>query len=857
MKKIYKLFLLLSIVICGCFAFASCEEKTTTPTPTQDVEKETAKKALEAVVFEDLTIDYDGQKHNMEVKNLPDGATVNYSRKDLIEPGRYKVNAKMELNGVKLTKSAYLTINKLESKITVNDSYNYFIYDENELSYGDILNNTEQELIFTYYKDNMSIEETQIYVPGTYKCKVFAPENEHYLESNIAEFTITTYNTQFEIKYDNSYVTHDGNNHELVLTGSLPEGYTVSYENNSGSEVGKYFATANIKDSTGTVVETHRATMTIDYPHNETFETFLDEFLIEYFEGDQLSVNIFFEKPEDYGLEHYEAKWYTYSNDGESSTEEAAEEFEAYFEELRAYDVTKLNQRQKSAYRKIEEFLSYYCDYYLIDDADYQQIVYVDQFGGYVADFGTYMEAYTLRSEKEVQDIVSYINSTLTAFPSYVQFIKDKAEKGYALSDYTINEMRTYLDDLLNGHKPEENTYYYLNDVLHAKIDDVDFLTDAQKESYKNDITDAICNSFIPGVKALYDSLKDCVGKLSEESEGYWSVYEDGKALYEMDMKELLGLNNFDMTKFIREVDKELTSQSAEESKRINNIISKYNISTQAQLDKLLASVKIFDGTPEEMLVFLKDFAKTIVPELSYSPNITVKEMDEASAKVSNAVAYYMKSAVDNFDKEFITLNPIKLGDSNDVLGTLAHEGYPGHLYAYCFSKQLDLHELSTIMTSTAHGEGWATYVELKLYEYARRNTNDDKEIEIIDYLIANHKAAFLLETRIDLGIHAEGWGVKEIGDFLKRLGYSDSYASDLFRQMIEMPTTYAAYGYGKYFFMKLHDNARKILGKFYNEVEFNAMLLSKGWTKLGELEDTYNEYMEQACHKYGITQNE
>jgi uncharacterized protein (DUF885 family) len=311
------------------------------------------------------------------------------------------------------------------------------------------------------------------------------------------------------------------------------------------------------------------------------------------------------------------------------------------------------------------------------------------------------------------------------------------------------------------------------------------------------------------------------------------------------------------MTIFIREVEKELKEQSSKESKLINDIISNNNISTQAQLDKLLGSVKIYDGTPEEMLVFLKDFAKTIVPELSYSPNITVKEMDEASAKVSNAVAYYMKSAVDNFDKEFITLNPIKLGDSNDVLGTLAHEGYPGHLYAYCFSKQLDLHELSTIMTSTAHGEGWATYVELKLYEYARRNTNDDKEIEIIDYLIANHKAAFLLETRIDLGIHAEGWGVKEIGDFLKRLGYSDSYASDLFRQMIEMPTTYAAYGYGKYFFMKLHDNAREILGKFYNEVEFNAMLLSKGWTKLGELEDTYNEYMEQACHKYGITQNE
>ena len=75
----------------------------------------------------------------------------------------------------------------------------------------------------------------------------------------------------------------------------------------------------------------------------------------------------------------------------------------------------------------------------------------------------------------------------------------------------------------------------------------------------------------------------------------------------------------------------------------------------------------------------------------------------------------------------------------------------------------------------------------------------------------------------------------------------------DLFKQLIEMPTTYNAYGYGKYYFMKLHDEARSILGKYYNEVEFNQMLLSKGWTNLGELKNTYDEYMTKACHRYGI----
>ena len=121
------------------------------------------------------------------------------------------------------------------------------------------------------------------------------------------------------------------------------------------------------------------------------------------------------------------------------------------------------------------------------------------------------------------------------------------------------------------------------------------------------------------------------------------------------------------------------------------------------------------------MIGYLKEFAKTIVPELQTEPEITIKEMDKASAAASNAVAYYMKSAIDNTAGEYITLNPLKVGGKNDVLSTMAHEGYPGHLYSYVRSKELGLSNIATIMTSTAHGEGWATYVQIKLFEYAKK----------------------------------------------------------------------------------------------------------------------------------------
>ena len=214
-----------------------------------------------------------------------------------------------------------------------------------------------------------------------------------------------------------------------------------------------------------------------------------------------------------------------------------------------------------------------------------------------------------------------------------------------------------------------------------------------------------------------------------------------------------------------------------------------------------------------------------------------------------------MKSALDNTKGEYITLNPVKLKDSTstDVLGTLAHEGYPGHLYAYVYSKELGLSNLATVMTSTAHGEGWATYVELALYEYAMANSTDKGFIKVMEYLYANQLSGFLLETRIDAGIHLEGWTVEDVATFMDELGYSSDSAGEIYDLIIEMPTQYAAYGYGKLFFNKLHREAKSLLGIHYDEIEFNAMLLSRGWTGLDILQETYDAYMATKCHELGI----
>ncbi|MBQ8293583.1 MAG: DUF885 family protein [Bacilli bacterium] len=835
MKK-SKMFLMVALLLVSGILLVGC---------TGPITEET----LQTLPFENLTVDYDGEQHSILVpeKYTRKGVEVTYKNNNKILPGEYEVKATLKYEDFEVVRTAILTIVGYDSVLTAEAEQNFYINEKVELEYS--LDNEKQKVEITD-KDGNIVDPSKYTKPGTYEVVLFAPKVGLYADSNKVNVTINIKKSFYGVVFTSKEVVYDGTEHKVELAESLPDGYTVKYSGNTGTEVGKYQAKAEILDASGKVVETHQAVLNIEYPENEDFAAYLDEFFVTYLEDDQLSVNIFCENPANFGLEHYDAEWYAYESFGEAEIKEDMELFNELLDELHVYKDAKLNEQQEIAYDTIEAFLQSYLDMYSIEDSSFMNITYVDQFGGYVADFGTYMESYSLRSEQEVKDIVSYIKSTKEAFPSYLDFVQDKLDKGYGLSDYTITEMRGYLSDVL---KDKDN--YYLVDVISQKIDKLSFLDDAAKADYKAQVAKEMKDSFMVGVKALYDGLEKFLGKVAKEDEGYWAKYEKGKELYVLTLKDLLGYQDLNVEEYIKEVDRALTSAVSKVVSAQNAIVSATGISTWEQLEAILAKNSILEGTPEEMVEYLKVFAKTIVPDLESEPNIVIKEMDEASAKVSNAVAYYMKSALDNTGSEFITLNPVKLNDStnNDVIGTLAHEGYPGHLYAYVYAKELDLSNLLTIMTSTAHGEGWATYVELALYQYAKEQSDNTIFDLVMDYYYANQLSGFLLETRLDAGVHYEGWGTEDIAKYMSKVGYSSDGAEDIYNLLIEMPTQYASYGYGKLVFYNLHEEAKTILGGYYDEVEFNDMLLSNGWVNLQQLEKQYEEYMADKCYECGI----
>ena len=89
----------------------------------------------------------------------------------------------------------------------------------------------------------------------------------------------------------------------------------------------------------------------------------------------------------------------------------------------------------------------------------------------------------------------------------------------------------------------------------------------------------------------------------------------------------LLGVDDLDVTKYIEKINKELEVTSNLYQDKLQNIARKYLLTTVSEVDKFVSKQVIYDGNTEEMLNYLKEFAKTIVPELDYEPNILVTEM--------------------------------------------------------------------------------------------------------------------------------------------------------------------------------------------------------------------------------------
>lgn len=580
---------------------------------------------------------------------------------------------------------------------------------------------------------------------------------------------------------------------------------------------------------------------------SEKLDFLADSLALSLLGNDAFAWNVFSVNPEQsYGAELQDnPQWYSYSEMTEEDLSGLCTALKFYKQLLATIKTSKLTGKEMITYRTLDDTLNTYLALYDSPRAmDFVLISgsYISAEGGYVADFASMVENYSFRNETDVKNVLSMTISTETAFATYLDYASARARAGLALFDYTLNAMQKYLNDIV---ALGEN--YYLYDFVEHKIDSADFLSESAKAQYKTSYKNALNNNFMDGVTTLSEGLDAYKGHVTETEYSYLAAYgQVGREYYQWCFENKTGIRNADMTAVY------------------NELVNAYN-SNVTNMDRILESVdglqdtdkavydefyeyfngdKVYLGLtdPQEIIEYLKVAAKNIVPDLQTVPEISFKYLDSTVEEISSSLAYYLRSPMDDSNSsESITLNGYQLEqDPSNILTTIAHEGYPGHLYAHVYEKQLGVKLVTTLNSSIAFSEGWAMYVELAVLKQIASETDSDAVKLYCEYNAYEIQANYLNSLLFDMAINYFGNGV---ADYVGT-GMEESKACRLIEWYMEKPSVYISYGYGMYYMVELHNKAMNELGNAYNEVEFNGKLLSDGFgptlTRAEQLTEEY-----------------
>ena len=93
--------------------------------------------------------------------------------------------------------------------------------------------------------------------------------------------------------------------------------------------------------------------------------------------------------------------------------------------------------------------------------------------------------------------------------------------------------------------------------------------------------------------------------------------------------------------------------------------------------------------------------------------------------------AFYLTPPMDTGTPNVIYINPAANYQGLELFTTLAHEGFPGHLYQTVTFQRQNPSGIRNLLCTSGFAEGWATYVEPFAYQYATGYIKDPSATEL------------------------------------------------------------------------------------------------------------------------------
>lgn len=531
------------------------------------------------------------------------------------------------------------------------------------------------------------------------------------------------------------------------------------------------------------------------------FSSFADEIFENEVKSNTLNLHYTLADPSAYGIHNYPL---TLGNVSTESFAENADYADQLLKTLHTFDPEELSSKNQILYDSLELILETEKnsgDFPLLYEPLSPTL-------GIQAQLPILLAEYTFRTEQDIKDYLSLIEEIYPYFQQILSYEQKKSTNGLFMNTETASGVISQCSDFISN---KEN--HYLSNVFQKKISDCDFLSQKKKEKYIKKNQTFMESSCFPAYELLIQGLT----ALSDTGRNDYGLYylPDGQTYYQHLVTSSTGIYDS-----IDDLEHRLYQQLYTDYMQIQRLFTAYpDIADDAAAYTDHSSVLT---NPEDILLDLQKQMNYDFPALD-TVTYEVKYVDDA-LKEHLSPAFYLTPPFDTRTPNSIYLNPSDDMTGISLYSTLAHEGFPGHLYQTQYFSQTNAHPLLSLFASSGYVEGWATYIESYAYQYA------SLPYEISQYFSLNRSFHLCLYSILDIGIHYHGWKPERVNELLLAVGiYDENTQKAIYQCLLEDPANYLKYCAGAIYLQDIRDDAKELLGKDFDISDFHKKILETG----------------------------
>ncbi len=545
---------------------------------------------------------------------------------------------------------------------------------------------------------------------------------------------------------------------------------------------------------------------------NGKFEAFTQEVFRNEVSGSSLTLHYSLAHPEKQGIRRKAASLGTIPTDMQN-TYKVCQQYE---DKLKAFRYSHLSTENQMT---LDSMLLYYHtekslgDNYLLQEPLGPSL-------GIQAQLPVLLAEYAFYEDRDISDYLNLLTTIRPYFQSIIKFEQKKSQAGFFMSDATLDRILAQCSAFIRN--PDEN---YMLDIFRTKISDYGKLSGSEQQTLILTHQNLMKTEVIPAYQELMTGLEALRGT-GKNPRGL-AYFKGGKSYYLYLLQSQTGTYVP-----VKEIEKRLSRQLSSEIGIVGNML-RQNPELLTTLNK---GISFTEMRPAQILSSLQKKISSDFPPLE-NVSFELKTVHD-SMKDYLSPAFYLTPPIDTGTPNVIYINPAANYQGLELFTTLAHEGFPGHLYQTVSFERQNPSGIRNLLDTSGFAEGWATYVEPFAYEYAADYILDSSASDLARLAWLNRSINLCMYSLLDIEIHYNGWSQAESASFLKAFGIEDSTViSEIYQYILETPGNYLKYYWGYLSLLDLRTAEQKRLGQDFDMKDFHRRVLKIGGVQFPVLE--------------------